>query len=172
MQNVTEWISGLPETPCGKGSMFENTGQIRSIVNEVVNDHQIGSIADVGCGDRNWIHDCLPDSIKYQGFDVKPRYVDVTPFDVSREVLPSGYDLILCICVINHLSDDMAARAWRLLRESDNPMILCSYIKGYGPPVEYKLLQQWTHEADDVQKEKNKRFNRVWKYGLWRMNDA
>jgi hypothetical protein len=153
--------------------MFANSGQIRGILNEVVNQYQIGTIADVGCGDQNWVHDSLPDSVEYQGFDVKPRYVDTIPFDVAREVLPGGYDLILCICVINHLSDEMAARAWRLLRESGNRMILCSYMKGHGPGPGYELLRQWTHEStDERQAEKKRQLGRVWKYGLWRMNDA
>lgn len=167
----TEWKSGKPETPCGKGSMFANTGQVRSILNEIVNQYQIGTIADVGCGDQNWVHDSLPDSVEYTGFDIRPRYVDVVPFDVTIQILPEAFDLILCICLINHLKNPWRPRAYRTLKLSGSRLLLCSYLKDQAPPFE--LMQQWTHESTDAEQERKKRkAGHIWKYGLWRMNDA
>jgi hypothetical protein len=97
--------------------------------------------------------------------------VDVVPFDVTIQVLPTGYDLILCICLINHLKRPWRGRAYGTLALSGNPLLLCSYLKNDHPPFE--LMQQWTHEStDEKQEDKKKARNRVWKYGLWRMNDA
>ncbi len=167
----SEWESGKPETPCGKGSMFANTAQIRSIVNEVVKQYQIGTIADVGCGDQNWIHDALPGSVEYTGFDIHPRYVDVVPFDVTSQILPEGFDLILCVCLMNHLEAPWRGRAYRALELSGTPLMLCSYLVGDEPP--FTEIENWTHEStDEIQAKKKEEKNRVWKYGLWRMNDA
>lgn len=162
---VTDWKSGLPETPCGKGSKLENTFEIRALLPRIIERGGIRTVADIGCGDQNWIHHCLPDGIDYTGFDIKPRFVDVKPLDVTREVLPVGYDLVLCIYVLNHLKPDMAERALRLIKESGSKYLLMSYSSHdeYALP-DCELLEKYYHktrerDGGDV----------VWHYGLWRL---
>ena len=167
----SEWESGKPETPCGKGSMFANTEQIRDIVKEIINQYQISIIADVGCGDQNWIHDVLLDSVEYTGYDIRPRYVDVVPFDVTIQILPNVYDLILCVCLINHLTPQQQAQAYAALKLSGGLLFLCSYMYGHAPPFTH--IKSWEHISTDEEQAKKKiLFERKWMYGLWRMNDA
>jgi len=135
---VTEWESGKPETVCGKGSMYRQTKAHRKFIPHVIDKYDIWGIADIGCGDQNWIHRCLPDGIEYRGFDIRPRRQDVVPFDVTREVLPEAYDLVLCIAVLNHLKPDQAERALRLIQMSDAKFVVMTYtaIDEYATPGE------------------------------------
>lgn len=159
-KQVTEWRSGLPETPCGAGSKFERTEIVRKFIPEVIEQFNVRSIADVGCGDQNWIHHCLPEHVVYTGYDVMPRQQDVQPFDVSREVLPWKFDLVLCIYVLNHMYPDQAERALRLIKESGAKYLLMSYCDGdqYAIPGE-PILTQFNHDSG----------RHVWHYGVWEL---
>ena len=159
---VTEWESGLPETPCGRGSKFENTTEIRAWLPDVIDEHDIFSIADIGCGDQNWVHHCLPDGIEYDGFDLVPRRNDVWTFDASRAVLPMRYDLVLAIYVLNHMRPDMAERALRLIHESRSTFLLMSYSDGdqYSLAGAGELVESVPHKNTGRHK---------WRYGLWKL---
>lgn len=159
-KSVTEWESGKPETPCGRGSMFENTEVIRKFIPQVIESCGIRSIADVGCGDQNWIHHCLPDDVVYTGYDIMPRRQDVQPFDVGREVLPWKFDLVLCIYVLNHMYPDSAERAIRLLQESNSKYLLMSFSDHdeYALPGEPILTK--THKQTE---------RHTWHYGVWEL---
>ena len=141
--------------------MIENTGLIRSIVNEIVNEYQIGTISDVGCGDENWIHEALPDSVEYVGYDIKPRYLDVISFDVTTQILPEPADLILCIYVMNHLqTNELRARSLRLLGESGSRYLLLTSTNKDEHLVPFTLIERWKHKDTG---------RHVWSYGLWRL---
>lgn len=158
---VTEWESGLPETPCGKGSMFENTEEIREWLPDVIERYKVKSIADIGCGDQNWIHDCLPDGIEYSGFDLRPRREDTTTFDVAREVLPYPVDMVLCIYVLNHLKPDMAERAIRLMKESGAKYVLMTYSDG-----DQYAINGMNYMESKFHKDTGRH---IWKYGIWEL---
>jgi hypothetical protein len=165
-QSVTDWQSGLPETPCGKGSRFENTEEIRSWLPVVIEKYGIQTIADIGCGDQNWIHHCdYPHPISYTGFDVKPRFPDVLPLDVSRTVLPEPFDLVLCIYVLNHLKPDMAERALRLLKMSGSKYLLMTY----SSADEYALFDCELVESLHHKTTRRNVGEVEWRYGLWRL---
>jgi hypothetical protein len=105
---VSKWNSGHPETPCGKGSLLSETKLIREILPKIISRYEVSTIADVGCGDQNWIkHTELKDA-EYFGFDVEiipgNKYRSVPePFDLLTDILPRPFDLIMCIYVLNHL---------------------------------------------------------------------
>jgi len=161
---VTDWKSGRPETPCGAGSQLENTKIIRSFVPHVILNHGIKTVADVGCGDQNWITHCVPSlnscGIEYVGYDIKPRMVDVLPFDVTREVLPVGYDLVLCIFVLNHMPSEQAERALRLLRESGSEFLLMTY----SDADRYALPGNLIGSVPFLDTGRHQ-----WRYGVWKL---
>lgn len=165
-RTVTEWDSGLPETPCGKGSRFENTEEIRRFIPHVIESCGIKTIADVGCGDQNWIHDCLPTDpscgIKYVGFDILPRRPAVIQFDVTREVLACRFDLVMCIYVLNHVYPDAAERALRLIKESRSTFLLMSYSDSdqYSLAGAGELVDSCFHKNTG---------RHTWRYGLWKI---
>ncbi len=157
-----EWKSGFPETPCGRGSKFENTKEIRRIVPNVCEDYRIKTIADVGCGDKNWINACLPNDVAYVGFDIMPRDSRTMLLDCTREVIPVRADLILCIYVLNHVPTDAAERAIRLFRESGSKYVLMSYSDADEYATEGELVESWHHKT-------RQETGVTWRYGLWRL---
>jgi hypothetical protein len=159
-KTITRWESGLPETVCGRGSKFDQTEEIRYIIPRVIKNHDIKSVADVGCGDQNWIHSCLPDSVKYVGYDIQPRHQDVFPLDVSRTVLPTGYDLVLLIYVLNHMRPDAAERALKNIQKSGSRYLLMSYSDGDEYALPGNLISSVFHKDTG---------RHVWHYGLWKL---
>jgi hypothetical protein len=166
---VTDWKSGLPETPCGKGSRIKNTEEIRGYLPEVIERYGINTVADVGCGDQNWIHRCLPERVEYTGFDIRPRFPDVKPLNAASQVLPEPFDLVLCIYVLNHMNPDMAERALRLFKMSGSQYLLMSY----SSADEYALLDCELVESIHHKERRRDGHKTVeWRYGLWRLNRA
>lgn len=161
-QNPGSWVSGFPETPCGKGSMYENTEEIREFISHVIETYAIKSIADIGCGDQNWIHRCLTPDVHYVGYDIIPRRQDTTALDVSREVLPHSADLVLAIYVLNHMYPDAAERSLRLIRESKSEYLLMSFSDGdqYSLAGAGELVEQVDHKNTG---------RHEWFYGLWKI---
>lgn len=101
MKMPDRWISGLPETPCGRGSTLASTESVRAALPELVRRYGIRTVVDAGAGDLNWISKVEWD-VEYQPFDLVPRHPSVKPADITREVLPAC-DLMLCRHVLNHL---------------------------------------------------------------------
>ena len=158
---VTEWPSGEPETPCGKGSMLAETKIIRRILPEYVEAWGIKTINDIGCGDQNWINEIKwPWEVEIKSFDIRPRYSDVTPFDVTREVAPKA-DLILCIYVLNHLKPRQKERAYRLLKESESEYLLTTFNEYDKVPYPF-MREREDHKETGRHK---------WAYGLWDLQD-
>ena len=160
---VSEWSSGLPETVCGKGSKISETKVIRKWLPEVVRSFRIESIADVGCGDQNWIRQTNLHGAVYVGFDIEH-----TPekFDVLRDVLPEAFDLVLCIYVLNHLyNPGDLERALRNLRKSGSRYLLATYddVEGFSLP----LIAQTFHKIKGSGGVK-----RSWHYGLFNLQGS
>ena len=156
-----EWESGKPETPCGAGSKFEETEIVREFIQWMLEQPtNIKTIADIGCGDQNWIHQCLPDDVEYTGFDLMPRRYDVKPFDCTTQVLPEAFDMVLCIYVLNHVPPDFAERALRLIKESGSRYLLMSY----SDSDEYALPGEL---VTSVHHKRTERHN--WRYGFWKL---
>lgn len=155
-----EWQSGKPETPCGRGSKFEETEIVREFITYMLEQTDVKTIADVGCGDQNWIHECLPDSIEYRGFDMMPRRYDVTCFDCTTQVLPEAFDMVLMIYVLNHVPPDFAERALRLVKESGSKYLLMSYSDGDQYAIPEDMIASVHHKTTD---------RHSWRYGFWRI---
>lgn len=160
---VTKWKSGLPETTCGRGSMLENTKEIRRIIPQVIEQYDIQDVADIGCGDQNWIWDCFPFDVFYTGYDVIPRR-RAHEFDVRKQTLPCAYDLVLLIYVLNHMPPDEAENALQLVKDSGSKYLLMSYSSADQYAIPGELLQWWEHKtrykgADEIE----------WNYGLWKL---
>jgi len=157
----TEWESGKPETPCGIGSKFEETVIIREWLPKIVKEYEIDTINDVGCGDQNWIHEVKwKRDVDITSFDLRPRFTDVLPIDVTMTVLPEA-DLIMCIYVLNHVRPKPMARALRLIKESGARFLLSSYNTYDKFP--FPLLETIPHKKTP---------RHTWNYGLWYLGDA
>jgi len=82
------------------------------------------SLADIGCGDQK-LREALRRKglmCRYQGYDILPQHQDVVRLDVQSEDLPSKYDIVVLLGVVEyleHLEDVFASLAlqarWVLL---------------------------------------------------------
>lgn len=128
-----------PESRSGPGSR-RDSGQVHAAIEAltmVVCEHDVRSIADIPCGDFNWMPLFLEawPSVAYRGFDIVPaavadnrarhpgRRFDV--LDITREVPPRA-DLIFCKDLLNHLSHDHVRAALGNMRRSGSTFLLAS----------------------------------------------
>jgi len=159
------WHSGMPETPCGKGARIAETELIRQELPKLVHSYKIQSIADVGCGDQNWMNEIKwLDTVAVQGFDAHPRERMIIEFDCTREIVPAVFDMIQCIYVLNHLYAPGAVEAAiNNFKRSGIPWLFATYCDIDGLPG---------LEPTEILHHKTKRGfekTRVWSYGLFRL---
>lgn len=119
------WAGGLPETQCGFGSRVAETGKQRDFLHRIVKDYGIKTVADIGAGDLNWIQH-MQWGVQYQGYDLVPRHPDVQAFNLLEEVPPKS-DLLMCIWVLNHFTEDQAQVAFRHLMQSRSRYLVMTY---------------------------------------------
>ncbi|MFV1983006.1 MAG: hypothetical protein ACC657_05635 [Thiohalomonadales bacterium] len=118
------WTSGLPETPCGHGSMISNTAKQRLWIPKLVIEHKIKSIVDIGAGDLNWIKQMpLPVGVIYKPFDLVPRDASVNSFNLNTTIAPKA-DLIMCLWVLNHFPELKIENAFNNLLKSQSKFLL------------------------------------------------
>lgn len=116
------WGDGLSLSGPGSERGSEPVEQALALLDQIVRDYDVRSIADVPCGDVGWINAFLErHRIRYTGYDIVRRLVwrnrlrfprrrfrvlDVT----SRPPKPA--DLLFCKDLVNHLE---TADIWRVL---------------------------------------------------------
>jgi hypothetical protein len=141
------WKGGLPETPCGYGSKVAVTKEQREFLARLFDDYGIGSIADIGAGDLNWIRHMDLTGIDYMPFDLVPRYKSVVEFDILQDI-PPPVDLILCLWVLNHFNFDMCRLAIANLKESGAEYIAMTdrpqWHAEQPPEIQAKPLEELT----------------------------
>lgn len=153
--------------PCGKGSIFENTTMIRTILPEIVMKFDIHSISDAGAGDLSWL--CAikwPHEVDYKAYDIYPRHEDVIEFDVVTEVLPAT-DLILCRHVLNHLPGGLNREAVLRFNESGSKYILISFDRA---PNESPWHEEYWGKPVIPYLSDGDYSKRNWHYGLWELS--
>lgn len=98
------------ESISGPGSSIEATAAVREWLPDIINQHRIRSVADIPCGDHNWLATIeLPN---YAGYDVVPdaiqracaRRPDRTFGLLNAIIEPAPrVDLIICRDLLVHL---------------------------------------------------------------------
>ena len=110
------WKGGLPETICGSGSTIRNSSIIIEGLNKMINNYDIKSIADLGCGDFNWMKKVNLSSIDYIGYDwfiknnadiygsenITFAEGNIADIDIRKS------DLVICKDVMIHMDNDHA----------------------------------------------------------------
>ena len=124
------WQNGLSEgTPCGKGSTLKGSQEIRELLPRIITNYKITSIADAGCGDKNWIKTIDFCGASYQGFDLVKRHESTIVLDITKEVLPGHFDLIICRDVFIHLTVNRILFAIKNFKSSGKYLLTSSYKK-------------------------------------------
>lgn len=111
------WRGGRREgTPCGGGSLSENTMNIRSWIPDILGRYNIRTVCDAGAGDLCWSRQAFA-GVDYKAFDLVPRTPEVQQLDITKDALPQC-DLIVCRAVLIHLDPKRVLRTLELFRES------------------------------------------------------
>ena len=120
------WKGGLPETICGSGSTIKNSLIIIKTLNKIINNYNIKSIADIGCGDFNWMRYVYLNGTRYIGYDwlidtiantYKSESIKFIKGNVA--IIPiQKVDLIICKDVMIHMNNDHALEILNNIRKS------------------------------------------------------
>jgi hypothetical protein len=135
------FTGGLPETPCGVGSMIQNTANVRLYLPQLLKRHEVETLIDAPCGDCNWISRSHLGAINYTGIDndcmnlaaaVKRQWVEQPASrtfivaDLLRVKLPNA-DAIMCRDFLQHISFKNAAFVIEKLKKSAKLILMTSH---------------------------------------------
>lgn len=134
-----------PESRSGAGSRKDSHSVQHALATlaSVTKLYTIRSIADIPCGDFNWISAHLvafPD-VKYGGFDIVTDLVkrNQRAFPIRRfakldivSSVPPPSDLIFCKDLINHLEDQEIVQAVTNMRQSGSRYLLATNNFGHA----------------------------------------
>lgn len=120
-------MGGLPETPCGYGSLIHQTTKQRIWIPQLIKVHGIVSVADIGAGDLNWINRMpFPLGTEYTAYDLVPRQPLVRKFDILEDDCPQ-VDLLMVLWVLNHFPEDMMKVAIDRIMASGSKFLLMTW---------------------------------------------
>lgn len=131
----------------GQGSSVDATKETRDIIKRVITKYNIRSLVDVSCGAMAWmpilLNELNPGFI-FAGLDITPSVIEnnkivfrnipnwrFAVFDITTDIPPSGYDLILCRDTLMHLSYNLVIDSLENFSKSNAKYILLtSYENG------------------------------------------
>ena len=126
---------GKSTSVSGPGSTLESTFEIRKAIPKLINEYKINSIADVPCGDLNWMKEVDLKNVNYLGFDIVPSIVEKNRktfpdmqfqvFDAVAEILPES-DLVICRDLLIHLTNEQSRKVLANFKKSGSKFLLCS----------------------------------------------
>lgn len=109
----------------------------------MVAKHNIESIADIGCGDRNWAKH-TDFGCEYRGYDLVPRVAGVEKFDLLKDPLPHAHSF-MCLWVINHLTRTQAQHATHRLLHGRADYLFITYRAGL-----YNFIDRTVLDSVDI----------------------
>jgi|TARA_R110002110_G_C13466223_1_gene719173 hypothetical protein len=133
------------ESVCGGGSKKNVNQDFLKYLQKIMNEYNIKSIVDVGCGDLNYISAFLEDNpkIKYTGVDIsKPLleqnksefpHLDFQHHNICETFPTQKFDLCIIKEVFIHLSKDMVSQTLKRIKKQNN--------------VKYLLISGHTNEC-------------------------
>jgi hypothetical protein len=119
----------------GTGSSLAMTIYTREIIENVVKKYSIKSICDIPCGAMNWMPNILDKiDIEYIGLDIVEEVIQKNQikykkwkflqFDMTKNIVPNRYDLILCRDVLQHFSFNAIVDSLENFSKSESKYIL------------------------------------------------
>lgn len=151
---------GDDETHSGPGSRRDSHSVTHSleVLSHLTSLLDLKSIADIPCGDFNWISAYLDryPSVSYVGCDIvgdliarnRRRYPGVRfmALDIVSKV-PLPVDLIFCKDLVNHLENEEIVRAIDNMRRSGSTWLLATSNLGYE---NVRLRRSWYRDSRHV----------------------
>lgn len=130
--NSYTYLSTGGETVCGRGSMRKNNVHFLDYLQSIVNDFNVKTIVDVGCGDLNYISPFLRKNpqIDYTGIDIsKPlieRNKQMFPdfnfehHNICESFPTQNFDLCIIKEVFIHISPRMVSKTLGRIKQQNN----------------------------------------------------
>ena len=130
--------------PCGPGSTFRYTENLRLNLGEFLKKHNITSMVDAPCGDYSWMSVTdLPSIQEYIGGDIVEFLIEANQqkypnhvfkqIDLTQDMLPD-VDLLFCRDCLLHLSFEDIDNVFKNISRSN---------------IKYVLLSNWYEDAEN-----------------------
>ena len=130
--------------PCGPGSTFGYTENLRLNLGKFLEKHNITSMIDAPCGDYSWMSVTdLPSIQKYVGGDIVEFLIKANQekypnhkfkqIDLTQDILPN-VDLLFCRDCLLHLSFEDIDKVFKNISRSN---------------IKYVLLSNWYEDAEN-----------------------
>ena len=125
------WSSGLPETPCGKGSLPLYARSVGVAIPPLIRSLNIKTVNNVGAGDLAWMDAFNVEyhsgpGVWFRNYDIIRWVPSVTLLDITEE-RPPNCDLAICRDVMIHLTDREVSCAIRNLFKSSRWVLATTY---------------------------------------------
>lgn len=126
---------GCKESFSGPGSTKKNTYKVREIIKKVMEKYSINSIADIPCGDFNWMRLVDFKNVEYTGYDIvseiinnninkySQNSINFVELDIIKDI-PKKSDLIFCRDALVHLSNKDVKKAIKNFKKSNSKFLL------------------------------------------------
>jgi hypothetical protein len=148
---VNNRLWGSHETPCGPGSTFESCKPIIDRLPKWIRDHGIRKIADLGCGDWNWMKHIDLSTVEYDGYDVVEslilKNIELYSKDSIRfhkadllDVQIPKVDLVILKDVLVHLVNHISERILQKVKESKSRLLAAT--TGISFANEHRLIKE------------------------------
>lgn len=146
-------VWGSSESASGPGSSLWSTAEIRLRLPALLEELDVSSLLDAGCGDFNWMRD-VPLGVHYIGCDVvveliaqnTQRYANERRrflcLDVTSNPLPS-VDLILCRDCLGHFPFDLVEATLDNFVRSSAPYLLATTFPDWSANYDIGVLGDW-----------------------------
>lgn len=125
---------GLQNSRSGPGSNLNYTSDMSGKLEKFFIEKNIKTILDIGCGDFIWMNlllnkyddydkylglDIVDELIKNNNFKYSNNKISFKTFDLVKDEIPKGFDIILIRDVFIHLKNDQIVNFLNLLKNLD-----------------------------------------------------
>lgn len=139
LQSLKIFEQGWPgdDTICGWGSKIEHTVNVRHSLPRIVQQYNIKTVNDAGCGDLHWIKDLDFLTVDYLGYDIYERNTwpelrangwKLEVADVTKDTLRS-VDLTIVRDVFIHLPNRLILDALDKLKLTTKYLLATNFIR-------------------------------------------
>jgi len=132
------------ESKSGKGSEQIQTKEIQHQIQLMINKYHIKSIADIACGDFNWMKNIVNEELSYCGYDIveelitnnnklyKKENIHFGLKDIIHDKIPT-VDLIVCRDCFVHLSYNSIKKCLKNIKASKSKYLLTTSFTKHKP---------------------------------------
>lgn len=130
------WPGQAEDTVCGWGSSEPHTQLVRKGLAAIIDDYDVRSLDDAGCGDLAWMSTLDLGDVNYAGYDaheratwsgLRDRGFRLEVADIAADEL-SPADLLICRDVFIHLPNDIVLAALANFRRSCRLLLTTCYV--------------------------------------------